>query len=141
MDKVKPDLDSIRIQTIKYEASEGEELFFSAEDSIRDILVGFLRLRIPSEKAHRPEVNSEPCSIIRELHVYGPLVPVGKRLAKAWQHKGFGSLLLSEAERVSKEAYDCRKIVVTSALGTKQYYKRFGYDYDGPYMAKGLGSY
>jgi elongator complex protein 3 len=138
MDKVKPDLDSIRIQTIKYDASKGEELFLSAEDSTRDILIGYLRLRIPSEKAHRPEINSEPCSIIRELHVIGPLVPVGKRLAKAWQHKGYGSLLLSEAERVSKEAYNCRKVIVTSALGTKQYYKRFGYSYDGPYMSKVL---
>jgi elongator complex protein 3 len=138
MDKIKPGLDSIRIQTIKYEASEGEEIFLSAEDSIRDILIGYLRLRIPSEKAHRSEINSEPYSIIRELHVYGPLVPVGKRLAKAWQHKGFGSLLLSEAERLSKEAYDCRKVIVTSALGTKQYYKRFGYSYDGPYMSKVL---
>jgi elongator complex protein 3 len=140
-DKVKPNLDSIQLQTIKYKASEGEEIFLSAEDPISDILVGYLRLRIPSEKAHRPEINSEPCSIIRELHVYGPLVPVGKHLTKAWQHKGFGSLLLSEAERVSKKEYCCRKIMVTSALGTKQYYKRFGYDYDGSYMTKGLDSY
>jgi len=138
MDKVKPNLDSIRVQTIKYEASEGEEFFLSAEDPMSDILVGYLRLRIPSDKAHRLEINSEPCSVIRELHVYGPLVPVGKRLAKAWQHKGFGSLLLYEAERVSKEAYDSRKVIVTSALGTKQYYKRFGYSYDGPYMSKVL---
>jgi elongator complex protein 3 len=138
MDKVKPDLDCVQVQTLKYEASEGEEIFLSAEDPIKDVLVGYLRLRIPSVKAHRPEITSEPCSLIRELHVYGPLVPVGKRLAKAWQHKGFGSLLLSEAERVSKEAYDLRKIVVTSALGTKQYYKRFGYNHDGPYMSKVL---
>jgi elongator complex protein 3 len=136
VDKVKPDLDCVQIQTLKYEASEGKEIFLSAEDPIKDVLVGYLRLRIPSEKAHRLEIATAPCSVIRELHVYGPLVPVGKRLVRAWQHKGFGSLLLSEAERVSKEAYDYRKIVVTSALGTKQYYKRFAYSYDGPYMSK-----
>jgi len=138
LDKVKPDLDSIQVQTAKYDASEREEVFLSVEDPTRDVLVGYLRLRIPSEKAHRPEINSEPCSIVRELHVYGQLVPVGKHVAKAWQHKGYGSILLSEAERVSKEKYDCEKVVITSALGTKQYYKRFGYNYDGLYMSKAL---
>jgi len=138
VDKVEPDLDSIQVQSTRYGASEGEEIFLSVEDPVNDVLLGHLRLRIPSDKAHRPEINSELCSIVRELHVYGPLVPVGKRLAKAWQHKGYGSILLSEAERLSKEDYDRKKVVVTSALGTKQYYKRFGYDYDGPYMSKTL---
>jgi elongator complex protein 3 len=93
-------------------------------------------LRIPSEKAHRAEVKAEPCSIVRELHVYGPLVPVGKHFANAWQHKGYGAVLLSEAERLSREDYGLGKVLVISALGTKQYYKRFGYDYDGVYMSK-----
>ncbi len=75
---------------------------------------------------------------MRELHVYGSLVPVGKHIAKAWQHKGYGAILLSEAERISKEDYDKRKVVVISALGTKRYYVRFGYKYDGPYMCKML---
>jgi elongator complex protein 3 len=55
---------------------------------------------------------------------------------KAWQHKGYGKVLLSTAERISKEDYGKRKVVVMSALGTKPYYKRFGYDYDGPYVSK-----
>jgi len=137
-DKIKPNIRNIKVVTTKEKASEGEEIFISAEDPENDVLVGYLRLRIPSEKAHRPEINSEPCSIVRELHVYGPLVPVGKHLANAWQHKGYGSILLSEAESVSKEEYDRKKVIITSALGTKQYYKRFGYNYDGPYMSKTL---
>jgi elongator complex protein 3 len=63
-------------------------------------------------------------------------VPVGKHLAKAWQHKGYGGILLGEAERIAREEYGLEKILVISALGTKQYYKRFGYDYDGAYMSK-----
>jgi elongator complex protein 3 len=137
-DEIKPNQDNLKVLTRKEKASEGEDLFISVEDTENDILVGYLRLRIPSEKAHRPEVNSEPCSIVRELHVYGPLVPVGKHLAKAWQHKGYGAILLSEAERLSKEEYECKKVVVTSALGTKQYYKRFGYSHDGSYVSKTL---
>ena len=135
-DKVKPHLNGIEVRTIKEKASEGEDVFISAEDLVNDVLVGYLRLRIPSVKAHRPEIVSERTSIVRELHVYGPLVPVGRRLAKAWQHKGYGGILLSEAERMSLEDYDRKKVVVTSALGTRQYYKRFGYDCDGPYVSK-----
>jgi elongator complex protein 3 len=95
-----------------------------------------LRLRVPSAKAHRPEITAVPSAIVRELHVYGPLVPVGKRSARAWQHKGYGSILLSEAERVIREDYDLKKILVISALGTKQYYARFGYERDGVYVSK-----
>lgn len=135
---VKPNPEKVKILATRYEASEGEEIFISAEDVENDVLIGYLRLRIPSEKAHRPEVKAEPCSIVRELHVYGPLVPVGKHLAKAWQHKGYGAILLAEAERITKEEYGFKKILVISALGTKQYYKRFRYTYDGPYMSKTL---
>jgi elongator complex protein 3 len=136
MDMVKPNPDKVEILTTKYVASEGEEVFVSAEDVENDVLIGYLRLRIPSEKAHRQEVKSESCSVVRELHVYGPLVPVGKHFAKAWQHKGFGGVLLGEAEHLSREDYGLGKVLVISALGTKQYYKRFGYDYDGVYMSK-----
>jgi len=135
-DHIKPDLNKIEIQTTKYPASEGKELFISAEDQTNDILIGYLRLRIPSAEAHRPEITAEPCSIVRELHVYGPVVPVGKHQAKAWQHKGTGQQLLAEAENITKEEYHRRKTVIISALGTKQYYKRLGYHYDGPYMSK-----
>ena len=81
-------------------------MFISAEDPVNDVLVGFVRLRIPSEKATRPEIASEKTAIVRELRVYGPLVPVGKHLAGAWQHKGYGGVLLSEAERVATEDYN-----------------------------------
>jgi len=137
-DHIKPDLGKVEIQTTTYAASGGEELFISAEDATNDILIGYLRLRIPSIKAHRPEITAEPCAIIRELHVYGPLVPVGKRQAKAWQHKGYGQQLLAEAEHITRQEYSRNKIMVTSALGTKQYYKRLGYYYHGPYMSKAL---
>ncbi|MEM3090433.1 MAG: tRNA uridine(34) 5-carboxymethylaminomethyl modification radical SAM/GNAT enzyme Elp3 [Candidatus Bathyarchaeia archaeon] len=137
-DGVKPDPEKVEINVTRYEASEGREIFISAEDTENDVLIGYLRLRIPSEKAHRPEINQQPCGIIRELHVYGPLVPVGRHISKAWQHKGYGAVLLGEAERITRQEYDFKKILVISALGTKQYYMRFGYRHDGPYMSKAL---
>ena len=140
IDEVKPNPNRVKILTTKYAASEGEEVFISAEDPESDVLIGYLRLRIPSEKAHRPEIKRKPCSIVRELHIYGPLVPVGKRLARAWQHKGYGGVLLAQAENITREDYDLKKILVISALGTKQYYMRFGYQYDGVYVSKKLGN-
>ena len=137
-DKVTPDLDQIHILTNSYAASEGEEIFISAEDPENNVLIGYLRLRIPSTRAHRPEINSMPSALVRELHVYGPMVPVGKHLTRAWQHKGYGATLLNAAERVAQDKYDLKKLLITSALGTKQYYKRFGYSRDGVYVSKEL---
>ncbi len=137
-DNIKPNLDEVEILIAKEEAAEGNDIFISAEDTVKHILTGYLRLRIPSEKAHRPEINPDTTSIVRELHVYGPLVPVGERSTKAWQHRGYGETLLSKAEQLSSEDYDRRKIVVLSGLGAKQYYKRLGYDHDGPYISKML---
>jgi elongator complex protein 3 len=137
-DNVKPELDKIKILTQRYDASEGQEIFISAEDLENNVLLGYLRLRIPSEKAHRPEITAEPSAIVRELHVYGPLVPIGKHSASAWQHKGYGKVLLSEAERVASEDYNLKKLLVISALGTRRYYMRFGYKRDGVYVSKNL---
>jgi elongator complex protein 3 len=138
IDSAKPDIDRIKVLASRYAASEGEEIFLSAEDPENNVLVGYLRLRIPSEKAHRPEIKATSSAVVRELHVYGPLVPVGTHKARAWQHKGFGSILLKEAEHVASEDYDLKKLLVISALGTKRYYARFGYERDGVYVSKTL---
>jgi elongator complex protein 3 len=137
-DQQLPNLDEVNIGCQRYEASEGLEFFISAEDSQNDILMGYLRMRIPSAKAHRPEILALPSAIVRELHVYGPLVPVGKRHKDAWQHRGFGSDLLREAERIAWEEFDLKKLLVISALGTRRYYMRFGYERDGVYVSKRL---
>lgn len=135
---VRQDPDDVKIQTTSYSASKGTEIFISAEEPKNKSLIGYLRLRIPSQKAIRPEIKAVPCSVVRELHVCGSLVPVGTRMPRAWQHKGYGEKLLTEAERITCREHDLRKILVISALGTKQYYRRFGYNYDGVYMSKSL---
>jgi elongator complex protein 3 len=138
VDNVKPDLEKVKIQSFCYDASGGKEVFISAEDRENDVLLGYLRLRVPSAKAHRSEVTVAPSAIVRELHVYGPLVPVGKHSAGAWQHKGFGADLLKEAERTAREEFGLKKLLVISALGTRRYYMRFGYERDGVYVSKKL---
>lgn len=137
-DDVEPTPEEVRLIRTCYESSSGTEVFLSEEDLTTDTLVGYLRLRIPSLSAHRIEIGSEASSVVRELRVYGPVVPIGERDPDSWQHKGYGASLLREAERFSKEEYAVRKILVLSALGTKEYYARTGYSCDGPYMSKRL---
>ena len=40
---------------------------------------------------------------VRELHVYGPMVPIGSR-AEGWQHRGYGARLVQAAETLAEEA-------------------------------------
>jgi len=122
---VKPS-GALKMEKIIYEASMGIEIFLSFVDDV-DLIYGFLRLRIPSEHAHRWEVD-EKTAIVRELHVYGPQVPVGKHYPlDSWQHKGLGRKLMMEAERVALEDFDRKKILVISGVGAREYYRRLGY--------------
>ena len=133
---IKIDEAEVQLRREVYEAAQGTEIFFSYEHPETETLIGFLRLRIPSEKAHRPEVRGNNTALIRELHVYGEALPLGVRKYGAWQHKGFGKNLLQEAERIAAEDFGCDKILITSAVGVRQYYAKLGYKLEGPYMAK-----
>ncbi len=135
---LEPNPEDIKLMVERYSASEGTELFLSYEDEKQDILIGFLKLRYPSEKAHRPEIRGKEAMLVRELHVYGPMVPLSTRIKGGWQHHGYGERLLKNAERIAKEEYDAKKIIVTSGSGVKEYYFRRGYIRDGPYMSKKL---
>jgi elongator complex protein 3 len=65
----KVDVEAIEPVRRTYTASDGQELFLSYEIPDLDIILAFLRLRLPSDDAHRPEIREEPCSLIRELRV------------------------------------------------------------------------
>lgn len=80
----KPDSFSLQIELVRrdYVANGGWETFLAYEDPEQDILVGLLRLRKCSKETYRPELKPDTkadisqCSIVRELHVYGSVVPV-----------------------------------------------------------------
>ncbi|EPY50242.1 elongator complex [Schizosaccharomyces cryophilus OY26] len=121
-----------------YTANGGWETFLSYEDPKQDILIGLLRLRKCSEATYRPELNSQPTSLVRELHVYGSAVPLHSRDPKKFQHQGFGTLLLEEAERIAREEHGSEKLSVISGVGVRKYYRKLGYELEGPYMSKWL---
>jgi len=123
---------------LTYEASYGIEIFLSLVIKELDLLIGFLRLRVPSAAAHRREVN-ERTAIIRELHIYGLQIPVGHS-SSWWQHKGYGRKLMWWAERIAQEEFDIKRMLVISGIGVREYYRKLGYKKfrNSFYMVKNL---
>lgn len=132
-----PDIEKLKLQVDEYPASSGTELFVAYENQDFASLVGYLRLRIPNDGAHRPEIKFHDAALLRELHVYGRSLSIGKTGEDAWQHRGVGTSLLETAEEIAKEK-GRKQIVCTSGIGARPYYQRYGYQHDGPYMTKHL---
>ena len=133
--KVSP--DQVELIRRDYYANGGWETFLSYEDPKKDILIGLLRLRKCSSKyTYRKEFTSQRTSIVRELHVYGSVVPLHSRDPRKFQHQGFGTLLMEEAERIAREEHGSEKLSVISGVGVRNYYAKLGYELDGPYMSK-----
>jgi elongator complex protein 3 len=132
---VNPVFGDIKFMKEEYNAGMGREIFLSHEDPLNDILIGFLRLRIPSNMAHRREVDKKT-AIVRELHVYGQMAELGQKKDEIWQHMGYGEDLLAEAEKIALENYDKNKLLIISGVGARNYYRKFGYEREGPYMSK-----
>jgi elongator complex protein 3 len=137
-ENIRVDAQAVEVVSREYEAAGGKECFISAEHADADVLVGYVRLRIPSENSTRKEVDRS-AALVRELHVYGCEVPVGRHRHGSWQHTGFGRRLLGEAEEQAKRT-GANKVLVLSALGTREYYRREGYHQLGPYMCKRVAS-
>jgi elongator complex protein 3 len=148
-----------------YDNAGGREVFLSVEDKDRKAVFAFLRLRLPppSVIARRPARRvdgavSEDCSaplamtqiysdfpvlrdaaIVRELHTYGTALDLNQTRSDAVQHKGYGKMLMQEAEKIAeREGY--MKVAVISGIGVREYYKMLGYKLKETYMVKHLAS-
>mmetsp|Transcript_45203 Transcript_45203/g.51940 ORF Transcript_45203/g.51940 Transcript_45203/m.51940 type:complete len:551 (-) Transcript_45203:106-1758(-) len=135
--KIRP--EQVELIRRDYVANGGWETFLSYEDPTKDILVGLLRLRKCSSATFRKELINN-CSMVRELHVYGSVVPIHSRDPKKFQHQGFGTMLMEEAERIAREEHGSTKMAVIAGVGTRHYYRKLGYELEGPYMVKSLVS-
>ncbi len=131
--RARPPADAFRLTSTEYAAGHGREVFLAFEDPESDTLVGFLRLRFPSD----PDEGGLADPVVRELKVLGSEVDVGLpgRKPTEYQHRGFGSALLEEAEtRARLDGFS--RIYVRSAVGTREYYRARGYVAAGPHLAK-----
>jgi len=122
-----------------YEASGGREIFLSFEDD-KETLFGLLRMRVQAKPIPAlPHEFNGNLVLIRELHVFGPEVPLSGQKPEAAQHKGLGKALLQEAERIAGEEFQAQQVVVLSGTGAKEYYRsESGYNSLGDYMVKEL---
>ena len=144
-----------------YETYGGREIFLSYEDE-NETLFGLLRMRINKsvQKTYVGETlvvsqssgggkplpynyglqaaSNTDSALVRELHIFGPEVPLGKRREQAAQHRGLGRKLLREAERIGREEFYVGEIGVLSGVGAREYYRSLGYHLEGVYMVKRL---
>ncbi len=128
----KVDIDSTEMKRLDYESSGGTEVFLSIESG--EVVLGYCRLRMPGN-AVRPEITGRTAGI-RELHVFGTSTPLGEE-GKV-QHRGLGSMLLAEAERIAAEELDAQHMLVISGIGVREYYFKKGYGREGHYVGKML---
>ena len=56
---------------------------------------------------------------------------------KIGQHTGFGEKLLKEAENLAIDNGK-EEMAIISGIGSRNYYRKFGYEKVGPYMMKKL---
>jgi len=129
---------NLKLVDREYRANDGIEHFISFEEPKIDKLIGLCRLRFPSDvKPIFDELKG--AAIVRELHVYGrqETLDTDKPLTSNTQHLGFGKKLMEQAEELSKKA-GYKKIAVIAAIGTREYYRKLGYELNGSYMTKPL---
>lgn len=132
----KIEIDEFKLFEEEYYASNGKEIFLSFEDTYEKLLAGFLRLRLPSSQAHRKEIDNKT-AIVRELHIYGNMLKLGFKGKNVGQHAGFGERLLLKAEEIAINN-EKSKLLIISGIGARNYYRKFGYEKEGPYMSKKL---
>lgn len=145
--------NELRLDVMKYETRFGTENFISFVTK-NDKVAGFLRLSLPDltpnpspndkeQERHRergamlglPEISD--AAMIREVHVYGPSLGLGDESEGEAQHVGIGLKLIEAAQELAASA-GFKKLAVISAIGTRPYYRKRGFEIDGLYMTKSL---
>lgn len=145
---------SFAVSRVDYDVATGTEHFFQWEDDAGRI-AGFLRLHLPDPRkvaslftpdrlsSEGSELKSIRASghdpfqaMIREVHVYGAAAGLHEVGAGA-QHVGFGRALIKAAcELAARRGY--RSVSVISAVGTRGYYRKLGFEECGFYQVKRL---
>ncbi len=151
--------NKIILDRIDYNGSGGKEIFLQFIDSPsaskketdnkRNKLYALLRLRIPSSLISSSSQKKEQkntlyekipvlknAALIREVHTFGKLIPIGKKEKKSPQHIGLGKKLIQEAEKIAREEFGISKIAVISGVGVRNYYRKLGYRLKDNYMVK-----
>ena len=140
------DPDQLRWETLIYPTDLTLQYFLSAVTP-SGRLAGFLRLSLPKRRdqvalALRPYLKAivdeiAECAMIRQIHVYGPALSVGADSAGEAQHSGIGQHLIARACAIAR-GHGYRRLAVIAATGTRDYYRRWGFELGQLYMTMRL---
>ncbi|MGB1285084.1 MAG: elongator complex protein 3 [Aggregatilineales bacterium] len=123
-------LEELHQDTVQYPAGVADEIFVQYITEDRQI-AGFLRLSLPYKDEAPLHEELTDAAIIREIHVYGQSVGIGRTKEGRAQHLGLGKKLIERAVELTRE-HGYKNLAVISAIGTREYYRKRGFD-DGQY--------
>jgi elongator complex protein 3 len=118
--------EDLRLDIVRYDGGVSDELFlqYVTKD---DEIAAFLRLALPKSEPLIEQLDG--AAMIREVHVYGQQVRIGKSQDGKAQHLGLGRTLIEQATDIARES-GYQRLAVISAVGTRNYYRKRGF-YDG----------
>lgn len=121
--KKKVGFSSLQLTKVIYDTSVSTEYFLQFVTK-ENLIAGFLRLSLPHNDSFITELKNS--AMIREVHVYGQSTEIGKTDKGRAQHIGLGKRLIQEATTIAKgKTY--QKLQVISAVGTREYYRKLGF--------------
>lgn len=135
------DLGELSLHELAYETTATSERFLQWTTP-ENRIAGFLRLSLPKRAAYEAAGGEEALptcaceAMIREVHVYGMATGVGAA-GEAAQHHGLGRRLVERACEIARETGYAR-VNVISAVGTRAYYRKLGFEDHGLYQQKSL---
>lgn len=115
--------EDLHLDIVRYEGGCSEELFLQYITDENDI-AGFLRLSLPTESPITPELLD--AAMIREIHVYGQSLRIGRSVDGQAQHLGLGKALIEKAVEIAQTA-GYKRLAVISSVGTREYYRKRGF--------------
>ena len=125
----------VKLLVNERESLGGSELFLSYESEEK--LFAMLRLRLPEKDEKMLFEELQGAAIVREVHTYGQVEKIDTSDGIKTQHRGLGKRLMAKAEEIALER-GYKRLAVISAIGTREYYRKLGYELEGLYMVKGL---
>lgn len=132
--------DDLALRIVGYRTANTRESFLQWVDGAGK-LAGFLRLSIPDVRVVEAMLSSGErlpvCAgeaMIREVHIYGKTSRLHES-REGNQHLGLGRQLVERACQMAKEE-GCASVNVISAVGTRAYYRRLGFEDAGLYQKR-----
>lgn len=124
----------LRFERLVYDTDHSREVFLEAVTP-EDKLAGFLRLSLPTTSTPIDEIDGQ--AIIRHLQVYGPALALADESDGQAQHQGIGGRLIAMA-RAEARAAGFTQLAVIAAVGTRDYYRRHGFELGELYMSQAI---